>query len=182
MVPLILWLIALFTPEPSLVGLASPKFAVRQKASAELQARMTWPLAVRLTITPPSDPEARYRARLAITAWYRAQVWDYKRPWPYIDALNSITPCEPPASAITVRYLTATYPDADPWRSYKLRDYRTATGLLVADLREDLVPPQMIRWLLAYMDRESIAWDARQRRMPMPQTSEPPLAPVRPQP
>jgi hypothetical protein len=175
MFQLLLLLIAAVTPGPDLRALASPDFRTRERAQQALTRALDWPLAVRLTLAPPREPEARYRARLAVQSWYRGQTWEPSRPWPYIDALNAHQPCEIPNTEFVAHYLARARWAPGCYGS--LADYRCATALLVDDARQSLVPPSAIRGLLLRMERESAAWDARQRQR-MPQTVEPPLAVV----
>lgn len=156
-------LLAWLTPEPPAVSrLASPAFRDREAASRALRSRLTYAVAVRLTLRPPADAEARYRVqRLLAEYWH---VWDGDKPWPYIDALNPVHLCTPPNLAGVESYLRRVQPSH---RDRMLDDYRAATGLLVADLR--WLPPQFVRALLREMGgpvKTPLAEALAYRRMP----------------
>jgi len=161
---LLLWILAALAPEPAAVSrLAAPRFRDREAASRELARELSWPVAVRLALRPPRDPEVRVRVERALRGYWSA-TWPADRRLPYIDALNAVNLCMRPNLPLVDRYLA---PHAmNSWGDFQI--YRDATGDLVADLKAALVPPRVIRWLLVEMERRSDLWDALGRPRDMP--------------
>lgn len=152
-------LLAWLTPTPRglLERMASPKFIVRQAAAKELESRLTYGLAVKLTVVPPANADARYHARRVVDAYWRSV--EPVGAWPYIDALNPTSLCNSPNAPVVTRYL-ALARGAGLAHSGVYGDYRAAAVLWVEDLRRLFVPPRVIRAVLAEMAWRSDLYDA----------------------
>jgi hypothetical protein len=170
MLNLLALLLALVVHVPAdlLARLDSPSFRVREQATRDLRDRLTWPVALHLSLDPPSRPEARARA-LALVEEYFAIAIDPRRA-PHIDALTNPA-CSGCQGKFTEHYLARAMAAGKlEWMGEdNLRYFRHATVLLVMNLCACRVPPALIRAVLRVMDLRTKAWEARMHHVPRPE-------------
>jgi hypothetical protein len=161
---LLLWLLADFAELPDLTRLTDNKFAVREKASKELRANLTYWQAIKLERVRFADPEGQRRVNKIIKDYWLSEYKDLEKT-PYIDMLNIVKQGEMPNTPLVEWYMTKArqyHPigngadDKPPYLTYRI-----ATLCLIEDFKRHYIRPKTIDWFISGLVKPSLEYNKK---------------------